>query len=147
VYYILRKRKKGEKPFVPSAPPRPAHETAIEQLEALAKEKLWQQGKHKQYHSRLSDIVRAYIESRFAIRALELTTDETLQSFRPVVISESQREQLTQMLRLSDLAKFAKLEPLAHENELSMQNAFEFIRSTVQTTQMAPETSEKKEAI
>ncbi|MCF8294672.1 MAG: hypothetical protein K9I34_01310, partial [Bacteroidales bacterium] len=40
----------------------PAHMEALDALDALKEKKLWQQGKHKEFHSELSDILRLYLE-------------------------------------------------------------------------------------
>lgn len=129
-YRIYQKRKQGKPVFEPSVPLRPAHEIALEALEALEKEKLWQAGHVKQYYSRVADVLRVYIESRFKINAMEQTSDETLSHFRSGWINDTAREELTQVLRLSDLVKFAKYQPVGDENILSLRNAYEFIHET-----------------
>jgi hypothetical protein len=130
VYYLLKKRRKGEKVFVPPAPKRPAHELALEQLRQLEEEKIWQQGNYKLYHSRLSDIVREYIEARYGLRAMELTTEEILSHFRTLPATNEQKEQLAYLLKLSDLVKFARMQPLPAENEMSMRNACSFVQTS-----------------
>ena len=49
--------------FRPS-PPQPPHVVAIKALEALHHQKLWQNNKHKQYYSALTDILRTYVAAR-----------------------------------------------------------------------------------
>lgn len=130
VWGIVKLAKK--KPAVAAKPKIivPPHVKALQQLERLRGERLWQEGKVKQYHSALSDIVRAYIEERFKVHALEQTTDEILTSFRTVVVDNESKSKLKQLLTLADLVKFAKEEPLPQENELSMSNAFDFVVGT-----------------
>lgn len=130
VLLIVRLAKR--KPMLPAKPKIviPPHIKALQELERLRAEKLWQEGKIKQYHSALSDIVRAYIEDRFKVHALEQTTDEILTSFRTVVVDNESQSKLKQLLTLADLVKFAKEEPLPQENELSMNNAFDFVNGT-----------------
>src|SRR5690606_308477 len=55
VYFLRRK-----KPAIPPPPPapQPAHERALQQLEALEREALWQGGEVKAYYVRLTDILR-----------------------------------------------------------------------------------------
>ncbi len=106
----------------------PPDEYAVRQLRELEKEKLWQTGQYKEYHSRVSDIVRYYIERRYDVRALELTTDETIALLRN--LTDVQRNQLLQLLQLADLVKFAKATPLQHDNDLSLKNAYSFIEGT-----------------
>jgi len=129
VRYYLKKKKKKPLPEI-IIPKIPAHVTALEQLEKLKEEKLWQQGKLKQYHSELSDIIRQYIEHRFYIHAMEQVTDEIMYSFRTVDVGDELKMKLRQVLFLSDLVKFAKEQPLPNENDLSWSNAYEFVMAT-----------------
>jgi hypothetical protein len=126
-YARARKKKPAQEIIIPKIPP---HVTALEELEKLKEEKLWQQGKLKEYHSRISDIIRQYIEHRFYIHAMEQVTDEIMYSFRTADATEEQKMKLRQVLFLSDLVKFAKEQPLPNENESSWTNAYEFIMST-----------------
>ena len=129
VRYFLRKQKPKPLPEI-IIPKIPAHVTALERLEKLKEEKLWQQGKLKQYHSELSDILRQYIEHRFYIHAMEQVTDEIMYSFRSADIPDEMKMKLRQVLFLSDLVKFAKELPLPNENEQSWMNAYEFVMAT-----------------
>ena len=69
---------------------------------------------------------------------IEQTTDEILFSFRSIGISDDLKSKLKQMLILADMAKFAKLIPIPTENEMSLQNAFDFVNETIPIQQ--PET-------
>lgn len=125
----LKNRKQKPSPLI-HVPKIPAHVTALEKLEKLKEDKLWQAGKLKQYHSELSDIIRQYIEHRFYIHAMEQVTDEIMHSFRTTDISGELKAKLRNVLFLSDLVKFAKEHPLPNENELSWKNAYEFVLET-----------------
>lgn len=141
-----RKRKPEEK--VRKIPVRPAHEIAIENLEKIREQKLWQQGFYKEYHSGVSDTIRAYIENRFSITAMEMPSDDTLSHFRNNLINTEAFEKLRYILQLADMVKFAKGIPVGTENELSLQHAFDFIALTKQVTREdfnAGEQTEKKE--
>ncbi|MGQ0829668.1 MAG: hypothetical protein ACT4ON_14870 [Bacteroidota bacterium] len=130
IILIRHAQKSKPLPFVKETPKIPAHIIAFEKLEKLKNEKLWQEGKIKQYYSTLTDILREYIENRFKIQALEQTTDEILYGFRNVAIDEESKNKLKQVLILADLVKFAKEQPLANENELSMANSYDFVNGT-----------------
>lgn len=131
INYIRKKRKKGEKIYQPKVPSRPAHEIALEALRELEAEKLWQQGRVKEYHSRLSDIVRTYIEQTLSINAMEMTTDLILSSSEIKALNQRNENELQELLERADLVKFAKYQPLANEHEASMKNAFSFVESTM----------------
>jgi len=108
----------------------PPHVIAIERLESLNRQKLWQDGKTKQYHSEISEIVRHYIEERYQVNALEETTTEIMHGLRLHGIDSLIMTKLNQTFVLADLVKFAKEKPIASENEMSMNNAMEFVNAT-----------------
>lgn len=125
----LTKKKPAEivKVVAPIIPP---HVIAIQRLETLNNQKLWQDGKIKQYHSEISEIIRQYIEKRYQVNALEETTSEIIHGLRLHGIDSLLMTKLNQTLVLADLVKFAKEKPIATENEISMNNAIEFVNST-----------------
>lgn len=134
----LKKRPKPE-PVVKQAPAPeiPPHVAALNQLKALRDKKLWQQDEVKQYYIELSDILREYLELRYAIKTHEKTTDEIFIALRNISIPNTYRNQLKQMLVLSDLVKFAKEKPLPAENESSLDMAMEFVVNTQEKPQPA----------
>lgn len=145
LFFIIRYTRKIKPPMVMVKIPKiPAHIIAFEKLEKLKIEKLWQEGKLKLYHSQLTDIIREYIENRFKIQAQELTTDEILFGFRNVAIDEESKFKLKQVLRIADLVKFAKEEPLPSENEMSMNNSYDFINGTKRDEEEEKEVDKKK---
>jgi hypothetical protein len=133
IWYYFKNRKKQPEIVEVKIPSRPAHEIAIEALDQLKEEKIWQNQENgiKRYHSQLSDIVRIYIEHRYKIPAMELTTDEILNNFKRSSMSDELKGQLKQLLQLSDLVKFAKAQPLPNEHELSLSNAYAFVAGTL----------------
>jgi hypothetical protein len=133
VIYILRKRKVKPVIKVEKKVEIPPHIIALQQLQQLKEEKLWQEGKFKVYQIRLTEILRNYIEARFYIKALEQTTDETMRSFRSIKLPDELRYKLHQLLSLSDMVKFAKEQPLPSENEQSMEDAINFVTTTANT--------------
>lgn len=129
--YWKKHRRPKAAPLARPVPTRPAHEIALEKLEALRLKKLWQSDRSKEYYIELSDIVREYIEFRFGIMALEQTTDETIRSLQITGVEAELLQTLKGMLQLADLAKFAKYRPLADENDRSMDVAKEFVTRTI----------------
>ncbi len=128
--YLWLKRKRPEKPAAPEVPKTPAWQRALEALEEIGKEKAWQSGRDKQYHSAISETLRAYIEEQFQVPALESTTDETLAMVRKVLADQSAIQHLRQILVLADLVKFAKEKPLPAEHERSLEQAKNFVEAT-----------------
>jgi hypothetical protein len=131
IWFFIWSRK-NNKPLlkIPSRPPPPAHVIALSQLEELKKKQLWQKGQIKEYHTRLTDILRRYLEAVYTITAAEMTSYEILQAMKQQIIEESRLKELKKVLELADMAKFAKARPMAADNELSFNLALNFIKST-----------------
>jgi hypothetical protein len=127
VYFRSRPKKPVPVPVVKAVPP---YEIALQHLQQLRSEKVWQTGDIKQYYTRLTDILRTYFEQQFNIPALEQTTEELLQHIKPVTILNQQREKLRALLSVADLAKFAKLMPAPEEHEHAMQQAIDIVEWT-----------------
>ena len=106
------------------------HVVAINELDYIKLQKLWQQGLAKQYHSLITDTLRRYIEERFGTQAMEMTSGEILEKINKISAADSVYDNLKQLLQLGDFVKFAKYQPLPDENELSMMNAYLFVNQT-----------------
>src|SRR6185312_12382640 len=131
VIFILMKTLKKEPALAePPKPKVPAHITALHALEEIRNKKLWQEGKFKEYHTMISDTLRAYIEGRYGVAAMELTSDEIFKVMSSQVIDSLSKDKLKQVLTLADYVKFAKVIPIDVENEMSLQSAFDFVNGT-----------------
>jgi len=137
LYFIVTRKKKKIQPvfFKPKLKLLP-HIIAFNELEKLKKEKLWQQGLTKDYYTRLSLIIRQYIEDRFSLPAIESTTYDTMQMIRKLTIASDSVLLLENLLERSDLVKFAKAKPLPSEHDQSMDFAESFVRLTAQTVEV-----------
>ena len=145
IWLIIKLSKKKAIPIIRQKPKEPAHKIALRELDKLEEEKLWQQSKFKEYHSKLTDILRRYIEDRFDINAMEQTSNEVLDAIRHAnILSAENFEKLSQMLSIADYVKFAKLKPLPDENERSLKHAYDFVLSTkVKTDLTSAKTNEE----
>lgn len=125
------KKKRRNEPVLARAIPVEAPDIiALRELEQLKAEKVWQQGRVKEYYSRLSDIIRTYLENRYNIMALEQTSYEILLAVQDYTGKDTDYALLKSLLRLSDLVKFAKAEPEPEENMNQLENAILFVRDT-----------------
>ncbi|MCD7849511.1 MAG: hypothetical protein LUH63_07070 [Parabacteroides sp.] len=130
--YIIQ-RIRNRKPIIPFRKPEPKlppHEQAIKELDEIKQQKLWQQGRNKEYYTLITDTLRRYIVDRFGINAMEMTSGEILDIIRKQQEANSVYESLKQIMQLSDFVKFAKMNPLPDENDLSLMNAYLFINQT-----------------
>ena len=128
VYLIWKKKQKGYLFTPPEVIP--AHVRAIRALDKLKQEKIWLQGREKEFYVRLTDILRSYIWERKGISAMEMTSAEILHEIRMVAETDSVYENLKQILTTADLVKFAKYKPYLDEHDLSMVNAYFFVNQT-----------------
>jgi hypothetical protein len=115
----------------PPAPVEPAHVIALRELYRLRDEELWQKGEVKEFYSRLSDILRRYIDNRYGIMSPELTTDETVRMLQKAgVTTHDQMSLVKELLSLSDMVKFAKYVPQSEIHEKSHNDSIRFVELT-----------------
>lgn len=130
-YWLYKRWKRKKRQSLPSAQPLELpHEKALNQLKHLEDERLWQKGYIKEYHDQLTDIIRDYLEHLLNIKALELTTSEIMEELHGRALSKDQKEKLQQLFNTADMAKFAKAQPSAEENEQALTIAYAFIYDT-----------------
>jgi hypothetical protein len=129
-YYLIKKKKKEPVVKMRLKSTIPPDEAAIEALEMLRLKKLWQSGRVKEYYSEMTDIVREYIELRFQVRALEMTTEEIRTALRQTGTNPEAMAKLSTTLGLADLVKFAKEQPLPLENDLCLNHCMDFVKET-----------------
>jgi len=124
--------RKGKKPVIFKVKPDlPAHVIALNELERIRREKIWSRGQIKEFHVQVTDTIREYIDNRFGIYAMEMTSSELLETFNiNNTLKDIELVKLRQMLELADAVKFAKYEALQNENDLSISNAFDFVELT-----------------
>ena len=124
-------KKNKEKKVV--APPKiilPAHVEALNALNELEKKQLWQKGMVKEYHSEITEIIRAYFERKFDLRALELTTTEVNLQLKQKSGTANIIDITNDFLNNADLVKFAKFKPENSVNEEMMKQALEIVNRT-----------------
>ena len=139
-------RIKQHKPIItiPQAPPLPADVRALDALETLRQQQLWQQGRVKEYHTQLTDIVRNYLEETYSIPSTEMTSDQTLDAFHSCsAYTEEASSQLQQMLQTADMVKFAKSQPQPYQHDLSMTQAVNFVKLTAPKHEEHPADTEQ----
>ncbi len=126
-YYIFSKKKI----FAPAAEkPVPPYEKAISALNRLNSEKLCENGQEKEYYTRLTDILRAYLQGRFGINAMEMTSTEIRNTIDANKETRLSRENMNLVLEIADFVKFAKVRPLPDDNVKAFNSAMQFVEDT-----------------
>lgn len=138
LWHILRRYKRKEK-LVPKLPP---FEQAMADLRTLESQRLLENGEVKAFFFRLSEILRHYIEGRFSIPAVELTSEE----LRPHLlglsaIDDALKGKALRFFERSDVIKFANAR-FAPENlkELA-DSAYDFVVQTKPTPEPPQQTT------
>ena len=129
-YVFYRRWKAGKGLLLRETPPRPPHEVALERLDILKDSDLLEKGEIKPFYSELSEIIRQYIEGRYYMVAMEMTTTEIRNGLLAAEVSKEEHGIFETILDRSDLVKFAKRIPSAEENEEVLDLAYEIIHRT-----------------
>jgi len=133
IWWILwLRRKRAERLAIPPTP----YEVATTALQALLSEGLPERGESKQFHQRLSGILRQYLEERFGVSAPRLTTEEFLMYLAetPEMVKEH-RLLLQTFLTACDMVKFAGVNSMPAD----MQELAKSCRTFLDNTRENPE--------
>ncbi len=123
------RRYKKEGTVLPKKPQPTPYEAAMRDLRELKTKNLWEQGLEKEYFTRLTDILRVYLQRRFGINAMEMTTREIMECLYNSDLKDK-REYMRQILSVADFVKFAKVRPLPADNIAAYENAVKFVEET-----------------
>ena len=147
-YFIYRKyfKNKPQTEIKPIAEKIPLHQLTLRKLEQLDKEELWQKGFVKDYHSKITDIIREYFEKQFGLPVLERTTTESLKLLSKHPQGIKVLDISSQFLSNADLVKFAKFTPLENVNREMMTQAKDIVKKTVSVQKDAEAKTELNEA-
>lgn len=130
IFVYLKWLRKGKIPLIPTKKPIPPYELAIKQLEDLKEEKLCERGEEKAFYTRLTDILRVYLETRFGINAMEMTTTQILKALTSNEATRVPKKYMSEILRTADFVKFANVRPLPDDNVQSFRSALKFVEDT-----------------
>lgn len=122
---------------------RPPYEVAVEQLTTLRGEHLCEQGQEREFYTRLTEILRVYLQDRFGINAMEMTSSQILRSLDSDPQARLSKADMQQVLTMADFVKFAKVRPLPDDNVASFNRALSFVEATkpLPAPEAAPDTS------
>ena len=131
VLYFKNRKVEEKKPEALPIPKKAPHFIALEALAQVRKERLWQSGAIKDYYSKITDILRVYIEERFEVPAVEQISEAIIMELKAKqAIQIEHVAQLEELMRLADLVKFAKGKPTPQDNEIILEKAITFVEGT-----------------
>lgn len=141
LYYIIY-RLKNNKPilrFIRNKKKQAPHKVAMQKIEQIKEDKIWQSEDSKEYYTQLTDTLRNYIKERYGFNALEMTSFEIIQRLQEVN-DEAAISELRELFQTADLVKFAKYSTLINENDRNLVSAIEYINQTkVEEPEQKPE--------
>ncbi len=127
IYFVTKKKN----PFAPAPQkPIPPYEKALQELAQLRAEKLCEQGKERDFYTRLTDILRVYLHGRFGINAMEMTSTQIRHTLQANEETRLSKKNMEQVLETADFVKFAKVRPLPDDNVKAFNSAMQFIEDT-----------------
>lgn len=130
-YRIIRNLKNNRTVFGKPVVKDPPHITALRALEKIRKEKLWEQDdRQKEFYTELTDAIRAYMEGRFGIQAMESTSNEIFESLSKENLPQRELTELKEVFDTADLVKFAKYRSSKDEAENAIPVAVRFVNNT-----------------
>jgi len=125
--WLRRRRRRARAPRVV-----PPHEIAFAALSELRQTDFEDTAAMRRYYFRVSEVVRAYVEGRFALNATDLTREEILTRLADLSdLEPSPREKLTRFLDHTDQVKFANREPTTAEIGETYERALSFVEETM----------------
>ena len=107
----------------------PPHKAAMAEISKIKEESLSENVDSKTYYTKLTDALRRYMQGRYGINAMEMTTDEIIASIEKVNDPDAIHE-LNELFTTADLVKFAKVHPDISENDKNLLNAVNYIENT-----------------
>ena len=108
----------------------PPHIVALRSLEKIRSQKLWQNNRHKQFYTAVTDTLRKYISDRYHIAAMEQTSKEMFDDLKDKDIDPKLMGHLRELFTTADFVKFAKHTPSIGENEEAIPTAVRFVNAT-----------------
>jgi hypothetical protein len=84
-------------------------ERALRKLHYLEEKRLWQQGKHDDFCTELSYVLRLFLEEEYDIQALENPTSYTIEDLEFLNLATTESSKWQELLRTCDAVKFANI--------------------------------------
>ena len=118
----------------------PAYIVALRKLDRFRGNRYWAPEKQKAFYSGITDTLREYIEARFGVDAVEMTTAEIFSELKESEdFPADLRDEVKVLFERADMVKFAKYIAPDTENAAAIPTAVRFVTSTCQTTQAEEE--------
>ena len=119
-----------DQPVETEEPPLPPHEIAYANLERIKASGWIETEQFKTYYTKLSLVIRRYLENRYQVNVMELPTSDLVDCLREGKTPKLIRSQVQNFLERSDVVKFSELRPNKVEARQLMTDARKIIGLT-----------------
>ena len=111
----------------------PAHIVALRKLDRYRGSKMWAPEKQKAFYSGITDTLREYMDARYDIGAMEMTTAEIMKELKNTDVTADLQTGLKELFERADFVKFAKYTASDEDNAAALPLAVRFVTSTYQS--------------
>ena len=143
VAYIINRKGGLKKVMKSEAKPLPPYERAMSELQVLKSRQLCEKGMEKEYYTDLTEILRQYLEGRFGINAMEMTSTQIKRAVNATLPVKEDSKLMNEVLEMADYVKFARMRPLPEDNVRAFNQAMNFVEHTKPVEQPAEEGGKK----
>ncbi|HBH07850.1 MAG TPA: hypothetical protein DDX40_00345 [Rikenellaceae bacterium] len=143
IWAMLAMRRKNDKGAITHKDP--PYLVALRRLDRFRGSKYWAPEKQKAYYSGITDALREYIDARYGIDAMEMTTAEIFKDLKSSGVPADLYEEMKTLFETADFVKFAKASASDEENAAALPAAVRFVTVTYQS-QLAEEEAARKAA-
>lgn len=142
IWALFAMRRKKETNVIHKDPP---YLVALRRLDHFRGSKYWVPEKQKAFYSGITDALREYIDARYGIDAMEMTTAEIFKDLKTSGVPADLYEEMKTLFETADFVKFAKASASDEENAAALPAAVRFVTVTYQS-QLAEEEASRKAA-
>jgi hypothetical protein len=134
-----RKQRQAAAEAMAGPPPdtRPPEEIAESELSALEASNAWAEDRYKEFYGALTEILRRYLERRFAFPATRETTSEIYRRLRKLELDRRLPAVFKDLFDRADLVKFSKIPAQDRWGDSDLAAARRLVRETSPHQDMA----------
>jgi hypothetical protein len=142
LWYWNTRRKRSLRGLAAAAGPPPDTRSpeviAESELASLESSHLWEEGRHKEFYTTLTEILRWYLERRFAFPATRETTSEIHHRLRGLDFDRRLLAVFKELFDRADLVKFSKIAAQTRWGAADLEAARRLVRESTPTANAIP---------
>ncbi len=136
--YSRASRRRGVLLFGRAGQSRSPYEWAISELSAMSHPDLDEAEDLKRYYTKVSEVLRRYVDAELGLETIESTTAEVSRQIRSSALEWKLGHRLLSILLVADLVKFARYRPIPDEVETLVPDTIEVINDLHRESAKSP---------